>query len=83
MYGQGVSYEGELVDLASEANIIEKSGAWYSYNGNKIGQGKENVKMLFRDNIELAMEIDNKVREYYGISKKKKEEKKSKKTIKE
>jgi len=83
MYGQGVSYEGELVDLASEANIIEKSGAWYSYNGNKIGQGKENVKMLFKDNLELATEIDNKVREYYGISKDKKDDKKVKKTVKE
>ena len=79
MYGQGVSYEGELVDLATEANIIEKSGAWYSYNGNKIGQGKENVKLLFKDNKELAKEIDTKVREYYGIKK----EKTSKKKIKE
>lgn len=79
MYGQGVSYEGELVDLATEANIIEKSGSWYSYNGNKIGQGKENVKLLFKDNKELAKEIDTKVREYYGIKK----EKTSKKKIKE
>ena len=48
MYGEGVSKEGELVDLATEAGIIEKSGAWYSYNGEKIGQGKENVKALFK-----------------------------------
>ena len=82
MYGQGVSYEGELVDLATEANIIEKSGAWYSYNGNKIGQGKENVKMLFKDNKELSKEIDKKVREYYGIGKKDKESKKAKKDSK-
>ena len=78
MYGQGVSYEGELVDLATEANIIEKSGAWYSYNGNKIGQGKENVKLLFKDNKELAKEIDTKVREYYGIKKEKTSKKKTK-----
>ena len=78
MYGQGVSYEGELVDLATEANIIEKSGAWYSYNGNKIGQGKENVKLLFKDNKELAKEIDTKVREYYGIKKEKASKKKTK-----
>lgn len=72
MYGEGVSYEGELVDLASEANIIEKSGAWYSYNGNKIGQGKENVKLLLKDNVQLRNEIDKKVREHYGIYKKEK-----------
>jgi len=77
MYGEGVSHEGELVDLASEANIIEKSGAWYSYNGEKIGQGKENVKELFRKNKELCNEIDNKVREHYGlkINKSKKKDK--------
>ena len=83
MYGQGVSYEGELVDLAAEANIIEKSGAWYSYNGNKIGQGKENVKMLLKDNKNLANEIDQKVREYYGISKNNKNSKKSKNEVKD
>ena len=80
MYGEGVSYEGELVDLASEANIIEKSGAWYSYNGNKIGQGKENVKLLLKDNVQLRNEIDKKVREHYGIYKK---EKKKNKEVKE
>ncbi len=70
MYGEGVSKEGELVDLASDANIINKSGAWYSYNGEKIGQGKENVKLLFKENTALCNEIYEKVREYYGISKK-------------
>ena len=80
MYGEGVSYEGELVDLASDANIIEKSGAWYSYNGNKIGQGKENVKLLLKDNVQLRDEIDKKVREHYGIYKK---EKKKNKEVKE
>ena len=80
MYGEGVSYEGELVDLACEANIIEKSGAWYSYNGNKIGQGKENAKLLLKDNAQLRDEIDKKVREHYGIYKK---EKKKSKEVKE
>lgn len=75
MYGQGVSYEGELVDLATEANIIEKSGAWYSYKDNKIGQGKENVKILFKNNKELAQEIDKQVREHYGIAKPEKSKK--------
>ena len=70
MYGEGVSHEGELVDLATDANIIEKSGAWYSYNGEKIGQGRENVKMLFKNTPDLALEIENKVREFYGIGKK-------------
>ena len=70
MYGEGVSHEGELVDLATDANIIEKSGAWYSYNGEKIGQGRENVKMLFKNTPDLSLEIENKVREFYGIGKK-------------
>ena len=69
MYGEGVSKEGELVDLASDVNIINKSGAWYSYNGEKIGQGKENVKALFKENTSLRDEIEAKVREYYGINK--------------
>ena len=67
MYGEGVSKEGDLVDLATEAAIIEKSGAWYSFNGEKIGQGKENVKALFKQNIVLRDEIETKVREHYNI----------------
>lgn len=79
MYGEGVSHEGELVDLASEAGIIEKSGAWYSYNGEKIGQGKENVKELFKNNKKLCDEIDAKVRTHYNlkVNKPVKEEKES------
>ena len=69
MYGEGVSHEGELVDLASEANIIEKSGAWYSYKGEKIGQGKENVKEMLKKNKELSDEIEDKVRVHYGLKK--------------
>ncbi len=69
MYGEGVSKEGELVDLAAEIDILEKSGAWYSYNGEKIGQGKENVKLLLKENKELCEEIERKVREHYGILK--------------
>ena len=67
MYGEGVSLEGELVDLASEAAIIDKSGAWYSYKGEKIGQGKENVKELFKQKPELRDEILAQVREHYEI----------------
>ncbi len=62
MYGEGISREGELVDVASELNIIEKSGAWYSYNGDKIGQGKENVKEFLKKNPKLKDEIFDKVK---------------------
>ena len=68
MYGQGVSREGEIIDLGVEANIIQKTGAWYSYNGEKLGQGKENVKLLLKDTPELKDELEQKVREYYDIS---------------
>ena len=67
MYGEGVSKEGEIVDLASEIGILEKSGAWYAYNGEKIGQGKENVKLLLKENTELRDELEYKIREHYGI----------------
>ncbi len=68
MYGEGVSKEGELVDLASEAKVIDKSGAWYAYNGEKLGQGKENVKDLLKQDPKLSAELEKKVREYYEIS---------------
>ena len=68
MYGEGVSREGEVIDLASEAGSVDKTGAWYSYQGEKLGQGKENVKLLLKDNPELKEEIELKVREYYDIS---------------
>ncbi len=74
MYGEGISREGEIVDLGSEAGIIDKSGAWYSYNGEKLGQGKENVKLLLKDKQELKDEIEEKVREFYGINLNKKDE---------
>ena len=76
MYGEGVSKEGEIVDLASDINIIDKSGAWYAYNGEKIGQGKENVKQYLKENPELCAEIENKIREHYGFNKKGKDAKK-------
>ena len=68
MYGEGVSREGEIVDLGVEAGIVEKAGSWFAYNGEKLGQGKENVKLLLKDHPELRDEIEEKVREYYGIS---------------
>lgn len=68
MYGEGVSHEGELIDLASETGALEKSGSWYAYKGEKLGQGKENVKLFLKDHPEIATEIEKQVREYYGIS---------------
>ena len=77
MYGEGVSKEGELIELATNAGIIEKSGAWFSYKGEKIGQGKENVKLLLKENEKLCKEIEDQTKDYYGIGKKvdKKDEK--------
>ena len=72
MYGEGISQEGELTDLAADANIIEKSGAWYSYKGEKLAQGRENVKLLFKSNLDFRNEIEKQVREYYGVAKKEK-----------
>lgn len=65
MYGEGVSKTGEIVDLGSEAGILNKSGAWYSYNGEKVGQGKENVKEWLKSNQKICAEIEEKVRKYY------------------
>ena len=63
IYGKGISHEGELLDLAVNADIVEKSGAWFSYNGERLGQGRENVKELLKQNPELCKEIETKVRE--------------------
>ncbi len=67
MYGQGVSKEGELVDLASNINVLEKSGAWYAYNGEKIGQGKENAKAFLKQHPDIMKEVEDKVRKHYDI----------------
>lgn len=77
MYGTGVSREGEIIDIASDLNIIDKSGAWYAYNGEKIGQGKENVKIYLKENKELAKELETKIREHYGFIKKDQKEDKN------
>ena len=67
MYGEGVSHEGEVIDTAVALDIIEKSGAWFSYNGEKIGQGKENVKALLKERPEMLLEIENKIRSHYSL----------------
>lgn len=64
-YGYGISKEGEIIDLASNANILEKTGSWYSYGGDKIGQGKDNVRELLKNNPKLTNELEKKVRDYY------------------
>ncbi len=75
MYGEGVSKEGELIDLASDIAVLDKTGSWYAYKGEKLGQGKENVKELLKKNPEMREEIENQVREHYGILKSEKETK--------
>ena len=70
MYGEGVSKEGELIDLASDIAVLDKTGSWYAYKGEKLGQGKENVKEILKKNPEMREEIENQVREHYGILKK-------------
>ena len=65
LYGEGVSLEGEIIKLGTEAEIIQKSGAWYSYNGEKIGQGKEKVRTYLKENPHIAEEIENAIREKF------------------
>jgi len=67
LYGEGISREGEIIDMGVEARVIEKSGAWYAYKGEKIGQGKDNAREFLRENAALAVEIENLVREAVGI----------------
>ena len=67
MFGKGISREGDILDLAANVDIIVKSGAWYSYNGAKIGQGRENAKTYLRDNPEIMEEVAQKVRAHYGL----------------
>ena len=67
LYGQGISREGEVIDMGVEAKVLEKSGSWYAYNGEKIGQGKDNARDFLKENPDLATEIENKVRLEMGI----------------
>lgn len=67
MYGQGISQEGEIVDLGAEKEVIQKSGAWYSYEGERLGQGRENAKQFLLENPDMKAEIDQKIRVAYGL----------------
>ena len=67
MFGEGISVVGDILDLAASVGIISKSGAWYAYEGNKIGQGRENAKQFLKDNPEICSEVENKVRIHYNL----------------
>jgi recombination protein RecA len=68
LYGEGISRQGEIVELGVEHKIVEKSGAWYAYKGEKIGQGKDNAREFLREHAEIAVEIENRVREAVGVA---------------
>ena len=67
MFGKGISKEGDILDLAVKCDLVSKSGAWFAYNGDKIGQGRENAKQFLIDNPQIKAEVDRKVREHYGV----------------
>jgi len=68
LYGAGISREGEILDLAAEANIIDKSGAWYAYSGDRIGQGKDNAREFLKEHPGMALEIENRIRAHFGVA---------------
>ncbi len=68
LYGEGISRQGEIIDLGVQAKIVDKAGAWYSYNGDKIGQGKDNAREFLRENPDIALEIENRIRESLGVA---------------
>jgi len=68
LYGEGISREGEIVDMGVVHKIVDKSGAWYAYNGEKIGQGKDNAREFLRENPDIAHEIENRIREAVGVA---------------
>ena len=70
MFGEGISVVGDILDLAANINVVNKSGAWYAYEGNKIGQGRENAKSYLKDHPDICEEIEEKVREHYGLKRK-------------
>ncbi|MCQ2520419.1 MAG: recombinase RecA [Lachnospiraceae bacterium] len=67
MFGEGISYAGDVLDLAVSCDVINKSGAWFAYEGNKIGQGRENARQYLKDNPEILAEVDARVRDHYGL----------------
>jgi recombination protein RecA len=67
MYGEGISREGEILDIGSEIDVVQKSGAWYSFEGERLGQGRENSKQFLKENPEVAASISQEVREYHQL----------------
>lgn len=67
MYGEGISKEGEIIDLGSELDIVQKSGAWYSYQEERLGQGRENAKQFLKENKDIMLMIQEQIREHYGL----------------
>jgi len=67
MYGEGISKEGEIVDMGAELDIVQKSGSWYSYNEERVGQGRENAKLFLKENPSIRLDIQQKIREHYGL----------------
>ena len=68
MFGKGISREGDILDLAANIDVVKKSGAWYAYNGDKIGQGRENAKLYLAGHPDVMSEIEEKVRQHYQVS---------------
>ena len=68
LYGEGISRQGEIIDLGVQAKIVDKAGAWYSYSGERIGQGKDNAREFLRENPDIAREIENRIRESLGVN---------------
>lgn len=75
MYGEGISREGSLIDMGTAFEILDKSGTWYSYQGTRLGQGKENVKAYLKEHADTALEIENKIREKLFVQEEQTEEK--------
>lgn len=67
MYGEGISKEGEIIDMGSDLDIVDKSGSWYSYNGERLGQGRENAKVFLKENPSIRLEVQKKIRDHYGL----------------
>ncbi|MBI4745252.1 MAG: recombinase RecA [Deltaproteobacteria bacterium] len=77
LYGEGISREGDILDMGSDLNIVEKSGAWYSYKGERIGQGRENVKQYLKEHSDMSKDIESRILDHYGLTKKVKSEAKA------
>lgn len=75
MFGEGISHEGEILDIGSDIDVVQKSGAWYSYNEERLGQGRENAKQFLKENPDITNEIELAIREYYDLDEKNNESK--------